>query len=493
MCRRIALFFTYFLTMASTIASPVRAEVRVALVIGNGAYRNVPALPNPPNDAVDVGAALRRDGFDTIIAADLDEAGMEDAIIRFAREARDADIALFYYSGHALQFSGVNYLVPVDAKLVDETDLRRMTRVDEIVADLQQAKSLRILVLDACRNNPLADELKRSIGTTRALPLQRGLAKIDSPMGMIVAYATQAGRTAEDGTGRNSPYSTAFLKYVEAPEEIGTIFRRVSNDVYETTKHQQLPELSLSIIGEFYFHGGIPVDGKLPPAGDQQADSDEHSKFELAQRLNTSAGWRAFLKEYPNGIDAEWARKRVAELEPPDNNLPVESNSKQHYTVELMTVNPRISGASTVLSKGKIVFSKPLDPTASPQKVKLTVGPGNVASYVELEHPDTIYPCGLGQNAKSTRTISPNVIGNINCALIVNGSSYEIQIETKMHTIKPNAPGTAFFTANWLFSIADRRCSGGLHSETYEMNVPGNPLTKKMKKEIHSATDCSVE
>jgi Caspase domain/Sulfatase-modifying factor enzyme 1 len=145
--------------------------------------------------------------------------------------------------------------MPVDAKLTDEADLRRMTRVDEIVADLQQAKNLRILVLDACRDNPLAEDLRRSIGLTRAASLQRGLARIDAPHGMIVAYATQAGRTAADGISRNSPYTAAFLKHIETPEEIGTLFRLVTADVYEATNRTQLPELSLSLIGQYYLRG----------------------------------------------------------------------------------------------------------------------------------------------------------------------------------------------------------------------------------------------
>ena len=110
-------------------------------------------------------------------------------------------------------------------------------------------------MLDACRDNPFAEQLKRSIGLTRAASIQRGLAKIDTPEGMIVAFSTQAQRTAEDGTGRNSPYTTAFLKHIEAPAEIGSVFRRISADVYEATNHRQLPELSLSMIGEYYLRG----------------------------------------------------------------------------------------------------------------------------------------------------------------------------------------------------------------------------------------------
>ncbi|WP_291689679.1 caspase family protein [Bradyrhizobium sp.] len=278
------------------------ADARVALVIGNGAYQNAPALPNPRNDATDVAAALRSLGFDTILATDLDKSGMDEATIRFSRIARTADVAMFYYSGHALQFGGVNYLAPVDARLIDEADLRRMTRVDDVVGDLAQAKNLRILVLDSCRDNPLADQLKRSIGATRGISLQRGLAKIDSPEGMIVAYATQAGRTAEDGDGRNSPYTAAFLKHVDETAEIGSIFRRVSADVYEATNHAQLPELSLSFIGEFYLHGKAELVAK--PEDTIRRD------FEAAERVNTVAGWDAFLKQYPDGFFTTLARER---------------------------------------------------------------------------------------------------------------------------------------------------------------------------------------
>jgi hypothetical protein len=243
---------------------------------------------------------------------------MDEVTIRFARAARNADVAMFYYSGHAMQFAGVNYLFPVDAQLRDEADLRRMVRVDDVVADLQQAKNLRILVLDSCRNNPLAEELKRSVGTTRAVLLQRGLAKIDSPHGMIVSYATQAGRTADDGTGRNSPYTTAFLKHIEAREEIGTIFRRISSDVYETTNRQQLPELSLSITGEFYLRGKVEIAvGPNAPGDAARAD------FEAAERVDTVAGWHAFLAKHPDGFHSMLARERLRKAEPKVAALPV--------------------------------------------------------------------------------------------------------------------------------------------------------------------------
>ena len=311
--RVIARFFTRGLVIFFGIAAfvqPGLAESRVALVIGNGAYRNVSALLNPANDANDVAAALRRDGFETILATDLDKERMDEATIRFAKAARNADVAMFYYSGHAMQFAGVNYLAPIDARLTDEADLRRMVRLDEIVADLQQAKNLRILVLDSCRNNPLADELKRTIGTTRALNLQRGLAKIDAPQGMIVAYSTQAGTEADDGDGHNSPYTSAFLRNIEAKEEIGTIFRRVSSDVYETTNHRQLPELSLSLIGEFYLRGKIDINITAGPS--PSVSDPAQQDFEATERVDTVPSWDAFIAQHPSGLYAALAQERRA-------------------------------------------------------------------------------------------------------------------------------------------------------------------------------------
>jgi hypothetical protein len=243
--------------------------------------------------------------------------GWRDAAIRFSRAARTADVALFYYSGHALQFNGVNYLAPIDATLSDESDLRRMTRVDEIVSDLEQAKSLRILVLDSCRDNPLAEQLRRSVGTTRAIPIGRGLAKIDAPQGMIMAYATQVGHTAEDGDGNDSPYTTAFLKHIEEQNEIGTIFREVSEDVYETTKHAQLPELSLSIIGRFYLRGKGPTsdDGAASnKAAGPLTTNTTSADFDAAVSVDTVAGWDAFLKQHPEGFYSDLARERKANI-----------------------------------------------------------------------------------------------------------------------------------------------------------------------------------
>jgi hypothetical protein len=296
-------------------ASPAFAEKRVALVIGNSAYQSAPPLPNPSNDAQDVAASLERSGFETIVGIDLDKAGMDEATIKFVRAARTADVAVFNYSGHALQFAGTNYLIPVDVKLTDDADLRRMTRVDDIVADLQSAKSLRILVLDACRNNPMVEQMQRAVARQRALPIQRGLARIDSPQGMIVAYSTQAGSTAEDGSGRNSPYTAAFLRHIEEPEEIGTIFRRIATEVAENTRRIQIPELSISLIGEFYLTRLDVTLKSQPLTSDPCAAASDH--WRSAEAIGTIGAFEDHVARFPSCPFAGLARARIAALASP--------------------------------------------------------------------------------------------------------------------------------------------------------------------------------
>jgi formylglycine-generating enzyme required for sulfatase activity len=339
------------------------AEKRVALIIGNGAYASAPRLPNPPHDADDVAAALKNIDFEVIRGTDLDQAGMQDAVIRFARAAASADVGIFYYSGHAMQFNGVNYLMPVDARLDDEADLYRFTKVDDVLGYLQQVKALKILVLDSCRDNPLAETLKRSIGATRAVSLQRGLAAMQAPTGTIVSYSTQAGRTAADGTGRNSPYTAAFLRHIEEPGEIGEIFRDVSADVFRVTGEKQLPELSLSIIGKFYLKGPVSVTVTLPPRpapADPCAVAGDHWKS--AESIGTLAAFEDHLARFPACPFAGLAKARIDAL--------------------------RRQAAVVVPPTTAVV--PPVSPAMPP-------GPGGAKPAVAAKPPQPVSPCGSAQ------------------------------------------------------------------------------------------------
>ncbi|WP_294541225.1 caspase family protein [uncultured Rhodoblastus sp.] len=233
------------------------ADKRVALIVGNSDYARVIKLGNPENDAHDLADALRGLNFEVIFKINVDQRGLGAALEEFERKAQGADTALFFFAGHGLQFRGQNYLLPVDADLEDEVSLKYNTLAIEKVREaLDSASGVKIMILDACRNNPLSDKLvTRTAGLSRSAALTRGLARLDRTEGMVVAYATQADQVAQDGAGRNSPFSSALVRRLKEPNlEIATLFRRVAQDVYEQTGGRQRPELSISLLQDFYLN-----------------------------------------------------------------------------------------------------------------------------------------------------------------------------------------------------------------------------------------------
>jgi tetratricopeptide (TPR) repeat protein len=224
---------------------------RVALAIGNSDYRYAPKLANPTNDESDFAQVLRRLGFDVVAGTNLDRHGMDDAIREFGRKLDGADLALFFYAGHGLQVGGRNYLVPVDAKLERAGDLALdAVDISTVLAQMEAEKRVNLVFLDACRDNPLARSLARSLGT-RGIAVGSGLASVQSAIGTMIAYATQPDNVALDGEGRNSPFTAALLKHIATPNvEIGTIMRRVRADVVTATHERQVPWDHSSLIGE---------------------------------------------------------------------------------------------------------------------------------------------------------------------------------------------------------------------------------------------------
>jgi tetratricopeptide (TPR) repeat protein len=245
------------LAALDAVQPPAAAGHRVALVIGNSAYATLPAIPNPRNDAGDVADSLRTLGFDVLLGQDLKRADMEDLLIRFARKIDKADTALVFYAGHGLQHNGINYLVPVDARIEDEADLRKLFNLAQVIDDLQSAARVRILIVDACRDNNVVQQLARRSPATRAAALTRGLARIDGADGTLIAFATQPNRVAADGAGRNSPFTRALLKHMVTPGlELRTLMTRVRAEVVSTTDGAQRPEVWDSLVGEFAFKAG---------------------------------------------------------------------------------------------------------------------------------------------------------------------------------------------------------------------------------------------
>src|SRR3984893_11320891 len=277
------------------------AERRVSLVIGNSQYKNPTlVLFNPRNDAEDVAAALRTLGFERIVPVDAGRRDLDLAMIQFARLATAADAALFFYAGHALQYQGRNYLMPIDAELEDEISLRyQMMLMDDVRVALERRGGVKIMILDACRNNPVVDRLKRKrVGVTRNVDIVRGLARVDKTEGIVVAYATAADEVAADGTGRNSPFTTALLKRLQEPGlEIGKMFRHIAADVNEQTHGRQRPEIYVSLIDEYYLNQKDRV------VWDQIKDSTD------------TAAFRDFVGRFPSSPRAPDAQYRLQMLE----------------------------------------------------------------------------------------------------------------------------------------------------------------------------------
>ena len=274
----------FWLTLA--ITQPAVAERRVALVVGNSSYTNVPRLPNPRNDASDMIARLKAIGFDVIPGLDLDRNGFLNTLASFGRAAEGADVALFFYAGHGLQVNGQNYLVPTDAKVEYEAELDiALIPVPLVMQQLARGSRVNIVLLDACRDNPFAKDLSRTLGTRSASALGRGLSRIQTASGTFIAFATQPDNVAQDGDGRNSPFTGAFLANMEKPGlSLSDLMIEVRNEVMRQTNGKQVPWDSSSLTGRFSFkvEGTVTVTPEPVPPGTNQPRSRQPRRSESA-------------------------------------------------------------------------------------------------------------------------------------------------------------------------------------------------------------------
>src|SRR5262245_33391154 len=238
------------------LANAAIAQSRVALVVGNSAYQNAPALANPKNDAHDMGAALQGVGFDVVEAFDTDRRRLDGALRAFTDKLARADVALFYYAGHGLQVGVENYLVPIDAKLDRERDLEFETvKLDFVLRqmELEREGKTSIVILDACRDSPLTRNLARTMGT-RSAAIGRGLAATSTGLGTFIAYSTQPGNVALDGAGRNSPFASALIKHIpDRGRNLPATMIEVRKEVVAATNGAQVPWDHSALTGDFYF------------------------------------------------------------------------------------------------------------------------------------------------------------------------------------------------------------------------------------------------
>lgn len=258
----LALIFSLALMLFAEQAS---AEGRrVALVVGVSAYESVPKLPNAVNDASAMADLFRKAGFDVVTARnDVGNLALKRAIREFEDAVADADIAVVYYAGHGIEIRDQNYLIPTDAKLVNERDADdEAIPLDRVITALEPAKRLRLIILDACRDNPFASKIKRRVAT-RAI--SSGLARVEpSQTDTLIAYAAKEKNVANDGDGEHSPFTTALLANLTVPGlDVRLAFGRVRDDVLRATRRQQEPFVYGSLGGDEYF---FKAPGSAPPA-----------------------------------------------------------------------------------------------------------------------------------------------------------------------------------------------------------------------------------
>jgi uncharacterized caspase-like protein len=297
------------------ICQPALAEKRVALVLGNSAYQNVPPLSNPINDAALMAKTLKDAGFDLVDSRQNLSALETRRVLRdFADKAASADVVVIYYAGHGIEIDGSNYLIPVDAKLERDNDVYdEAFSLDRVLVAVESAKKLRLVILDACRDNPFAQTMKKTIATRS---IGRGLAKVEpgSP-NTLIAYSAKAGSTAADGGGTNSPFTIALSKHVAKPGlDVRRAFGFVRDDVLKATSNRQEPYLYGSLGGDDVALVPAPVAAAAPTAPVSSPQADIRHDYELALQIGNRSAFSAFLNQHPDGFYANLAKLQLDKI-----------------------------------------------------------------------------------------------------------------------------------------------------------------------------------
>jgi uncharacterized caspase-like protein len=293
-------------------AAQAASDRRIALVIGNAAYQHTTALQNPRNDVSDLAVAFQRLGFEVMQGVDLDKRAMERLIRDFGVKLAGADVALFLYAGHGLQVSGQNYLLPVDAKLSTENDVDfESIALNLVLRQMEREAKTSLVLLDACRDNPLARNLARNMGT-RSSQIGQGLAEVKTGVGTLIGFSTQPGNVAQDGAGRNSPYAGALIKHLETPgQDIGSVLINVRNDVFSVTNGRQVPWEHTSLMGRVVLAAPAPVEN-----GSQNYDKQMEIAFWNAIKDTRSPDLlQTYLDRFPKGTFAGLARALMQQAE----------------------------------------------------------------------------------------------------------------------------------------------------------------------------------
>jgi uncharacterized caspase-like protein len=318
------------LLIAALLARPAAADdARVALIIGNAAYKVAPQLTNSVFDAKAVAASFKELGFKVFEGYDLSADQMRSVVSQFSAALSGSGGAVVYYAGHGVSFDGENYLLPVDINLKTPTDLDlNAISVTQLLRQMHREERANVVILDACRENPFAAQLTHE--KYRGVMSERGLNAVggDLARGALIAFASDPNSTAFDGApGRHSPFTKALIDHLQDPGvPIDTVMQRVRSEVWQATSKQQLPWVNTSIIGEFDLNPvKQPVAASAAPASNP---STEELLWQSAERSNLAADYQAYLDAFPNGLFAAMAHNRIAALSAKPEAAPAESQIK---------------------------------------------------------------------------------------------------------------------------------------------------------------------
>jgi uncharacterized caspase-like protein len=287
------------------------AETRIALVVGAGSYQHASRLVNTVNDAKEIATKLKHLGFEVETIIDPDRQQFEGAVRRFGQRARGADAALFFYAGHALELNGRNWLIPVQANLQTERDLRfEAMDLSDVIDQIEGQARVSLVILDACRNNPF----KRLLDSdSRGDDLGGGLAPQRAAIGTLIVYSTAVGEVAADGDGPHSPFTTALLRHIDTPGvEVRQLIAEVRRDVRQATAGQQIPWESSALEGAFFLDPG-PAPA-APPNPSAKVRDAEVVLWDSVKDSHDPSDLQLYLVRFPNGMFAPLARNRLSQL-----------------------------------------------------------------------------------------------------------------------------------------------------------------------------------